>query len=239
MPPPPPGPGPETSSPFADRARVGFIAGFFETWKLVATQPAQFFSRVRIDQAWSAVLFGVIAWAVGSTVAVLFGWVSGQQATIAIQQMVEKLPEEQGRFLQLWSQAFSARAMVAQIVFTPVVAFVAIYVTAAVVHLLLMLVRGATRGFDATLTTVAYVSGLNLLLAVPACGSLIAIVWSTVALIIGLSVIHRCGVGKAAAAVLAPGLIVCVCACAALGLGLAPFLKGAEEASKGVQTTHL
>jgi hypothetical protein len=100
-----------------------------------------------------------------------------------------------------------------------------IYVASGIVHVLLLLFRGASRGFDATLTAVAYAFGLNLLLVVPACGGLIALVWTAVALVIGLGETQRCGPGKAAAAVFAPLVLVCVCACFAGALGLGGLLQ--------------
>jgi hypothetical protein len=107
------------------------------------------------------------------------------------------------------------------------------------VHVLLLLFRGAGRGFDATLTTVAYVTGLNLLLAVPACGSLVAMVWGVIALVIGLAAIQRCGTGKAAAAVLAPFALLCLCVCGAAGLAVPALLKGFGEAAKNPPPVQL
>lgn len=234
--PPPPGAG--LASPFADRARVGFLAGFFETWKLVATQPERFFARVRADQAWTAILFGVLASTVGTIFSSFYAYFSGQQALVAIQQMVEKMPAEQGRFIQLYAEALTGRALLAQVLLAPVVTFVAIYVGAGIVHLVLLLLRGGHRGFDATLTAVGYTAGLSLLLAVPACGSLLAAVWAVVSLVIGLGAIQRCGTGKAAAAVLAPVALACVCACGLVGASAAAILKAAA-AAKGAPTTEL
>jgi hypothetical protein len=238
-PPPPPPPGPEAPSPFADRKRLGFFAAFFETWKLVATRPREFFSRVRIDQTGTAILFAVIASTVGNFAAALYAWLSGQQAAVAIQQVIEKVPPEQARFLRLWIEAVSGGSVLAQAVVAPLLTFVSIYVGAAVLHLLLMLFRGARRGFDATLSTVAYAHGLLLLLAVPACGGLVAWVWGLVVLITGLAASQRCGTGKAAAAVLAPAALLCVCCCGALGLTVPAMLKGAHDAAQGSQTTTL
>jgi hypothetical protein len=234
-PPPPDGGQP---SPFADRGRVGFLAGFFETWKLVATQPERFFARVRADQAWTAILFGVIASTVGTIFSSIYGFFTGQQALVAIQQMAEKLPEEQARFMKLYAQALTGGALAAQVLLAPILTFVAIYVAAAVVHLVLLLLKGGGRGFDATLTAVAYTSGLSLLLAVPACGGLLAGVWTLVSLVIGLGAIQRCGTGKAAAAVLAPFALACVCCCGLVGASIPAILKGAA-ATKGAPTTDL
>jgi hypothetical protein len=236
---PPPPDGGSLPSPFADRARLGFFAAFLETWKLVATQPERFFARVRTDQAWSAIAFGVVASTIGNLFASIYAYFSGQQAILAIQQMAERMPEEQARFVRMYAQALTGGALAAQVLLAPILTFVLIYVGAAIVHLVLLLLKGGSRGFDATLTAVAYVSGLSLLLAVPACGSLLAVIWALVSLVIGLGAIQRCGPGKAAAAVLAPFALACVCCCGLVGLSLPAFLKGAAGAAKGVPTTDL
>jgi hypothetical protein len=236
--PPPPAPG-ELPTPFAERGRLGFFAAFFATWKLVATQPQQFFARVRIDQTGSAILFAVIASTVGNLASSIYAYFSGQQALVAMQQVVQNLPPEQGRIIRAYAEAMSGGAIVAQVVLSPLLTLIFIYLGAAVLHLLLMLFRGANRGFDATLTTVAHVHGLLLLLAVPGCGALLAGVWALVATILGLGAIHRCGTGKSAAAVLAPAALVCVCCCGVLGFAVPAFLKGAQEATKHVPGTNL
>jgi hypothetical protein len=228
--PPPPPPGPDLPSPFAERKTRGFLAAFFETWKLVATQPQDFFRKVRADQTGTAILFGVVATTVGNAVAGLYGYLSGAQSLAAFEQWMGNVPEEQAQLFRRYFEALPALTL-AQVVLTPILAVVGIYLAAAVLHLLLMLFRGAGRGFDATLTAVAYAAGLNLLNAVPVCGAILAAVWGLVALVVGLGEIQRCGPGKAAAAVLAPVALACVCCCA-FGLSLPAFLKGAAEAAK-------
>jgi hypothetical protein len=194
---------------------------------------------VRIDQPWTAVLFGVIASTIGNVAATLYAWLSGQQALVALRQVVEKMPEEQGRFVRMYMETMKGGALLAQAVLSPLATLIVIFVAAAVLHLLLTLFRGAHRGFDATLTAVAYVSGLNLLLAVPGCGGVLAYAWATVAIIVGLGAVQRCGTGKSAAAVLAPAALLCVCCCGVAGLGLPALLKGAEEATKQTQQITL
>lgn len=238
-PPPPPSPDGSIPSPFAERARRGLVAAFFETWKLVATDPQRFFSRVRIDQTGTAILFGVIAATIGNAAAAVYGYLSSQQALVAFRGVMEKLPEDQARIMRLYEQALSGSFTLAQVVLAPLFTLIGIYVTAAILHLLLLLFRGASRGFDATLTTVAYVNGLNLLLAVPGCGGLLALVWMIVALVIGIAAAHRCGTGRAAAAVLAPAVLVCVCCCGIAGISAPAFLKSLQDAAKETQTTNL
>jgi hypothetical protein len=227
-------------SPFAERAQRGFFGAFFETWKLVATQPQQFFRWVRIDQTGTAILFGVIASTAGNAVTAFYNYLSGQQALVAMREIMEKVPEEQARFMRMYVEFFTGGMTLAQVVLSPILTLIFMYVGAGILHLLLMLFRGAKRPFDATLTAVAYANGLNLLLAVPGCGGLLAAVWGIVVLIVGLGEIQRCGSGKAAAAVLAPAALACVCCCAALGISAPAFLKGLEDAARqGTQTTNL
>lgn len=240
VPPPgarPPAPG-ELPAPFAERKARGFFASFLETWKLVATRPQEFFRRVRVDQAGAAVLFGVIASTVGNAIAALYNLASGPAA---VRELVERMPEEQAGFWRAYVEFMSGGAIWGSILLTPILTVVLMYVAAGVVHLLLVLFRGANRPFDATLTVVAYAHGLNLLLAVPGCGFVLAAVWGLVSLVIGLGEAQRCGTGKAAAAVLAPAALVCVCCCGVASLSLPAILKGLQDAATqgGQQTTTL
>ena len=149
---------------------------------------------------------------------------------------MEGMPAEQRRVMELFMQATTGGALVGQVVLAPVFAFIGIYLVAAVVHLMLLLFKGAPRGFDATLTVTAYAAGLNLLLAIPGCGGLVAMVWWLVVLIIGLGEAQRCGPGKAAAAVFTPGIALCLCCCGLLGLGAGGFAQAMKQAADATQS---
>jgi hypothetical protein len=156
-----------------------------------------------------------------------------------MEQLAKNVPEEQGRLLRVYAEAISGGSIVAQVVLSPLITLIFIYLGAAVLHLLLTLFRGASRGFDATLTLVAHTSGLLLLLALPGCGGFLAGVWGLVAAIVGLAAVQRCGAGKSAAAVLAPALLLCVLCCGVVGLAFPAFLRGAQEAAKHAPSTNL
>jgi hypothetical protein len=194
---------------------------------------------VRIDQTRSAILFGVIASTVGNVASSIYAWLSGQQALVAMEQLAKNVPEEQGRLLRVYAEAISGGSIVAQVVLSPLITLIFIYLGAAVLHLLLTLFRGASRGFDATLTLVAHTSGLLLLLALPGCGGFLAGVWGLVAAIVGLAAVQRCGAGKSAASVLAPAVLLCVLCCGVVGLAFPAFLRGAQEAAKHAPSTNL
>jgi hypothetical protein len=190
----------------------------------VGGRPADFFARVRTDQVGAAVLFGVIGATIGNAGAVLYSWLTRAATLAQLEEGLATAPAPVARFLEglkgSMEGMLTGTALTLQLLLTPVLAVVAIYLSAAVLHLLLLLFRGAARGFDATLTAVAYATGLTVLSALPVCGGLLASGWYLVALIIGLGAVHRCGPGKAAAAVFTPLVILCACCC---GLGVAGF----------------
>jgi len=235
----PPGPGPELPSPFAERDRRGFFIAFFETWKLTAIEPRRFFSQVRVDQTGSALLFALLAVTVGSLFQGLYSWVSGQQSALFMGQMMERMPPGESEFFQKFMEFMSGSFVLVQIAAQWVGALVWMFVGAGVVHLLLMLFRGASRGFDATLTVFAYSYGLYVLLVVPLCGSLVAAVWQLVVLIIGLGAAQRCGPGKAAAAVLTPAVLLCCCCIGGLSAAIGGAMGDAMKDAQQVETTSL
>ncbi|HSN90306.1 MAG TPA: YIP1 family protein [Anaeromyxobacteraceae bacterium] len=220
----PPSPEAELPAPFVERRQRGFFPAFFQTWKLSALEPASFFRRVRIDQTGSAVWFAVIAVTVGSWVMTLFNWVGSAQK---LQEAFERSPAELESWKPIFEWLFSGSGLLAQLLTTPILALVSVYLGAGVTHLLLLLFRGAQRGFPATLTAAGYASGLGLLSAVPGCGGIVAMVWSAVVFIIGLGATQRCGTGKAAAAVLLPVLLLCACCAGVLALVVAAAVQAA------------
>src|SRR6266568_1452664 len=223
---PPPGWGPvppgavpppaEQSAPFAERARRGFLASYVETWKLAAVDPGRFFRQVRVDEVRSAVLFGAIAVTIGNWVALVVSYLTASATMGLFAQVTRRLDGrvDTAPIFQMM-QGFTLSSLIGQLVATPLLALFGIYLTAGVFHLFLLVVRAAPRRFDATLTVVAYASGILLLRALPVCGGLIALVWFIVAVVHGLAEAQRCGSGKAAFAVLGPLVLLCLVACLA------------------------
>jgi hypothetical protein len=212
---------PELPSPFEERARRGFFAGFFETWKLVATQPQQFFRQVRVRPTGQAVLFGVIASTVGLWVQLLLSLPS--LGSIGLMEgWLRDMPGQNEESIEMFraiAERLGGAWYLALFVASPIYAFLRIFLAAALFHLVLSLLKSAPRGFDATLTTVAYASGIYLLEALPMCGWMVAAVWFVIATILGLSESQRCGPAKAALAVFSPLLLACLCCCGPLSVG--------------------
>ncbi|HSN14117.1 MAG TPA: YIP1 family protein [Anaeromyxobacteraceae bacterium] len=230
--------GPELPSPFADRAKLGFFRAFFETWKRAAIEPSDFFRRVRIDQTRSAVLFGVIASTVGGWAQAFWASLTAASTRAQMQELSGRIPPQWAGLAKAFSEyaerATSTSSIVSQALFAPLAAVVGIFVSAAIFHALLLLVRGARRGFDATLTVVGYATGISLLQLIPECGTLVAPIWIAVVLIIGFAEAHRCGTGKGAAAVLLPIVLACLCVGAAIVMAIGAMGAVTGGMPKGV-----
>jgi hypothetical protein len=98
-----------------------------------------------------------------------------------------------------------------------------VFIGAAIVHLMLLLVKGANSTFETTVSVVAYVSGAtSLLLAIPIPYLNALVVWvaSLIYEIIGLAEAHETTKGKTAAAVLLPMVFCCVVSGLLVGLAM-------------------
>jgi hypothetical protein len=85
------------------------------------------------------------------------------------------------------------------------------FLMAGIHHLVLMLLGGANKGYDATFKVVTYSSAANVFLVIPYCGYfVITPIFFCVASIIGLSKVHGIEGWKAAVAILAPWVLCCL-----------------------------
>jgi hypothetical protein len=98
-----------------------------------------------------------------------------------------------------------------QLVFGGVMVAIGVFIASAVYHVVLLILGGARRDFEATFRVVCFAEAPYVLMIVPFCGNLVAWVWGLVLAIIGLSTAHQISGGKATAAVLLPLALVCCC----------------------------
>ena len=92
---------------------------------------------------------------------------------------------------------------------TPVISLIFVYLNAGFTHGVAVVLGQSKRGFPATFAACAYACAPLVLLAIPACGSAIAVVWLLVLTGIGMKETHRISPGGAAASVLVPYLVLC------------------------------
>jgi hypothetical protein len=96
------------------------------------------------------------------------------------------------------------------LVFAVTGAIMGAFINAGLTHVCLALVGGAEHPFETTMRVVCYTSGAAALCqVVPLCGGLINMVAYPVILIIGIYAAHETSGGKAAAAVMLPGIVLC------------------------------
>ena len=80
----------------------------------------------------------------------------------------------------------------------PLLVIFEVAVWAGLVHVTLLLLGGARRGFEATARTVCFAEAANLAKIIPFCGGVIAFIFFLVLSVIGVSETHGISRGKAA-----------------------------------------
>jgi hypothetical protein len=188
--------------PWEDPSRSSFD-GLFETVKLLATRPGEAFQRMPTTGGIGRPLF----------YAIVIGWVS-----IAIGVFWNVLL--QGMWMPFMKSMEDAAGMGAaygltvgwgllMVVLAPLFVIIGVFIAAAVLHLMLLILGGAQAGFEATVRVVCYTQTAQLAGIVPFCGGIIALVWTVVLYVLGFATAHRTSQGKALLAVLLPAVLCC------------------------------
>jgi hypothetical protein len=205
--------------PFAARQGRAFLETYRATWRLAATKPGRFFGRARTDRSGAAVLFGLLSGSVGLFVSSFYSALNRLHWWDASRDVALELGPERSHVVDELLPYLATGFSFAEALTAPVKVLVGIFVGAGSIHLVLSLLRGRSRDFDATLSTVGYAFGVSILTALPVCGFPLVAVWLALVLILGIAAAHRCATWKAAVAVLTPGLVV-------LLFGIRPWLAG-------------
>ena len=202
-----------TVNPWEERKDRGRVAAFVAALVLLATAPGKFFEGTRADAGiWGPLLF------VGLTT-VVFVFLDGVVFTILILALPESALELANR-LEVWSDRsawFSGfdelpfefgpvlNAFIilqSLLLFLPVLfglTLIGALISGALVHLLLVVTRTPRpHGFRGTWAAICYANGAILLGIVPVAGDFVALVWSAALFGIGLHVVQRVGVLRAA-----------------------------------------
>ncbi len=221
-----PAPGPDAmprpeATPWDDRARIGFVAALIETTRQVLSGPSAFFRDLPVTGGiGSPLLYGVVLGWGGAVAAgfysALFHSIVGTSLVDALSRLVNPNAAPTASpfagFLEGWG------GLIVQLLFGGFFAAVGIVIYAGILHLALLLLSGAQRGFEATLRVVAFSQAVSVVFLLPFCGQLAGAVWGLILYVIGVAEVHRIGYGKAIAAVLLPLVVVCCCCGALLAL---------------------
>ena len=102
------------------------------------------------------------------------------------------------------------------------------FLTVGIHHLVLMLLGGANKGYDATYKVVCYSYSAQAFGLIPVCGFVAVYAFYFIASIIGLSKVHGTEGWKAAVAMLAPYILCCLMI-GGLCIGIAAMASHAEQ----------
>jgi hypothetical protein len=186
--------------PWEDLENLGFLQGLFQSVQQSLLSPKEFFSRLPVSGGLlNPLLYALILQTVGT----MAGYVSG----IAIPNPL--FPQS----------GLSGGFMVFIGLLIPPIILIGVFLWSALLHASLFLISGAKEDFEATFRVVSYSSAADLFNAVPVIGGIIALVWKTYLLIVGVREVHGISTARSAAAVFLP-LILC-CGVAVTGLFLA------------------
>ena len=193
----------ERECPWEERESYGTLNAYFATATKSLLHPTEFFSRLPIDAGYlNPILFGVMTVVLSAVFTYI--WSALLRGGGGLFSFLIGLP-----FIVLGS-----------FIMIPI----ALFIGSGILHLCLLLVRGANEGYQATFRVVSYSSVPSLFSVVPIVGS-IASLWSIVLMVIGLRETHKTSTGKSVAAVLIPVAVVVVLAVVA---ALSAFNAGSE-----------
>jgi len=221
---PPPLPEPAGTA-WDQRDGIGFFNALVETTKQVLTAPGAFFRAMPVTGGVGspllyAVVIGWLGLAAASFYQAIFYSVVGSRWA----SLGQDRPEISALlgFVQGWA------GFVAQLVFGWIFVAITVFLAAGILHVMLLLLGGARRDFEATFRVAAFSQATSVLLLVPFCGQVVggaSGLWTLVLYVLGLAQAHQIGHGKAAAAVLLP-IALCCCCAALLGFLFAGTLAG-------------
>jgi hypothetical protein len=205
--------------PWDERDRVGLVSALVETTRDVLARPTAFFRGMPVSGGLgSPLLYAVIVGWIGLVASAFYQAIFRSVVGSGLGTFGSERPEIVA--LLGWVEGWAG--FVAQAVFGGVFVVIGVFLAAGILHLVLMILGGARRDFEATLRVVSFSQATSLLFLVPFCGQVVAGIWTLVLYVLGLAEAHQIGHGKAAAAVLLPILLVCCCC-----TGLAVLFAGA------------
>ena len=210
--PPPPsaptGAGGPQGNPWERRDTLGFGSGFIEAIKLFVTSPAEAFAQTKRSGDYvSPLIFAVLVGWIGVAISQIWGMLFKAS-------MFSMFPGDMGEQMGAMA-ATSIGAFIGTVIFAPVFVAIGLFIWGGLLHLCLMLVGGlgeSNSGFEGTFRVVSYATVAQFANVIPIVGGLIAVVWSIILGVIGLTDLHRTTQGKATAAILIPIALCCVCA---------------------------
>jgi hypothetical protein len=209
------------------RATLGAVKAALETVKAVLLTPSLCFATMKREGGLGApLLFLLTTGGVGIVLSQIYGFfLQGAMFSWMSSMGGQKIPT---------GAMFGGTliGMVIGIVAGPILIVVGTFIWAGLVHLSLMMIKGANRPFETTMRVTCYAYGAGLLLnVIPLCGGSIGSLWVLVSMCLGLGKAHDTSTEKGVAATLIPFAVCCL---SVIGIYVVIFgAIAAAAASKG------
>jgi hypothetical protein len=195
------------ASPWETRAEIGLAQGILQTTKEVTFSPRAFFRHTAAEGGVREPLaFGILFGSIGLMLG-LFWQVLMSEGSLSSIQI---------RFLGDYGTGL---VFLAAAVLCPLASTVMICLTSLIVHLLLIVVGGGKKGFEATFRAVCYSQATQFWALIPYVGGLLATLWLVVVQVIGIREIHEVSYTRVLIAFLIPVILV-VAVLLAVGVSL-------------------
>jgi len=175
------------------------FGGLMATLKESLFHPSEFFRKMNVTGGLSSPLLYAL-------ITGMVGWMAYYFWEIVFHDAIHDfLPSSAHSGLDVFAEA----GLAVKAILTPFMLIAGLFIWSGILHLLLLLVRGAKNGFEATFRVVSYINGASVFLIIPLCGAFICTIWTLVLAVIGLRDAHGTSGGKATFAVLFPLIICC------------------------------
>jgi hypothetical protein len=185
-----------TEAPWEDRSALGLWQAIYQTVKGVMFSPDRFFSRLNYSRGLREPLaFGLLTGSIGTMFSIFWQFLMVSGGLMSIGNAII------GQF------TFGLFFLIT-IVVAPILVIAGIFVSTAIWHLFLLLLKGADNGFEATFRVIAYSHALQVWGLIPIIGGWISLVWQLIVQIVGLREIHETSYLKVFFAFLIPVAIV-------------------------------
>lgn len=172
-----------------ERREAAFPSDLLGSWWESLASPLRFYGRLDWEDGWARPLLYYLLFGVAGQLLFLL-WQGGGTGGGGVAPYLRDLGVP------------AAEADVFLFFLSPFVALLSLAVTAAMVHLGVLLLAPERRGIRATARAACYTSGPAVLQAVPWVGTLVAGLWTLFLLVVGMSRAHRVSLWRAAAAAL-------------------------------------
>src|SRR5690242_3923958 len=166
--------------PWEDRGRLGFLQALTSSLHDLILSPVQSFGRITPDGPFMPpLLFGVLCLTVGSMASQIWGFafrsVFGPVIETWLQSLYARFPALSGTSFAPPGQFQLLFRLALGLLLAPVGAVISLFVSSALYHISLIVIRAPRKTFETTFTAVCYGSGAaGILLLVPLLGWLAA-----------------------------------------------------------------